>query len=411
MPRRLRPSRTTLRHRVPEPDAGRPERPWPRRVLIAGVSARAAAESAARAGFEVTSLDAFADLDHHPAVRTLSPEGDFSSARAAASSRGVDCDAVAYLAGFENDPVAVAVLAADRILLGNPPDILRRVRDPGIVARAFRDRGHAVPRIAMEADGLSAPIEPDGDWMVKPLAQGGGHGVRRWARGERWPRGCCLQERIEGNSGSVVFVAAQGQAVVLGVSQQLIGEAAFGASGYRYCGSILSAVGSPGGPSAALVRAAGALARSASEAFDLVGVNGIDFVAESDTPWPVEVNPRWTSSMELVEELSGLSVFGSHVRASVDGVLPQFDFVRSKARAVGKAVVFAREDFRIGDTTGWLTTGGIRDVPRPGQYVRAGRPVCTVIESAPDAARCRAALEAAARRVYVQIAHWCGGGS
>ena len=47
-----------------------PERPANRRVkphvLVAGVSTRAAAESAARAGFRVTAIDAFGDLDQHP---------------------------------------------------------------------------------------------------------------------------------------------------------------------------------------------------------------------------------------------------------------------------------------------------------------------------------------------------------
>ena len=42
------------------------------RVLVAGVSARAIAESAARAGFDVMALDAFADRDQHAAVRAFS---------------------------------------------------------------------------------------------------------------------------------------------------------------------------------------------------------------------------------------------------------------------------------------------------------------------------------------------------
>src|SRR4051812_18141925 len=40
-------------------------------VLIAGVSTRAFAESAARAGFEVTTIDAFADVDYPAGVRRV----------------------------------------------------------------------------------------------------------------------------------------------------------------------------------------------------------------------------------------------------------------------------------------------------------------------------------------------------
>src|SRR5207249_1071931 len=71
------------------------------RVLIVGVSTRAAAESAARAGLAVTALDAFADVDQHPAVHASTLPGSFSARSAANAARTVECDAVAYLANFE----------------------------------------------------------------------------------------------------------------------------------------------------------------------------------------------------------------------------------------------------------------------------------------------------------------------
>src|SRR5206468_3324723 len=102
---------------------------------------------AARAGFAVTAIDAFADLDQHPAVRALSLPRDFAarpSAHAAArAARTIACDAVAYLSNFENHPGAVSALAAGRALWGNPADVLRRVRHPVLVADALRRGGLA----------------------------------------------------------------------------------------------------------------------------------------------------------------------------------------------------------------------------------------------------------------------------
>src|SRR5262249_42439256 len=186
---------------------------------------------------------------------------------------------------------------------------------------------------------------------------GGGHGIRRWRRGDAMPRGTYLQQFIDGTSGSVVCVSAGGRAVVLGVFQQLIGDGAFGADGFRYCGNILA----PAGESVfehddALVAAAAALAGAAAQAFGLVGVNGIDFVAREGIPFPLEVNPRWCASMELVERAYGLSVFGAHTSACQDGTLPDFDVVRARRRAhaaVGKAVVFARHDIAVTGTRAW----------------------------------------------------------
>ena len=73
---------------------------------MAGVSTRAAAESAATAGFDVTAIDAFGDLDQHPAVRSLVlPRDDgaqFSAQAAAEAVRDIAADAVVYLSPFEN---------------------------------------------------------------------------------------------------------------------------------------------------------------------------------------------------------------------------------------------------------------------------------------------------------------------
>ena len=109
----------------------------PGRVLLAGVSARAMAESAARAGHQVTSLDAFGDLDRAPGVTALSLPRDFgvpfTLAALARASWSIECDAVAYLSPFENHPAAVRDLAADRALWGNDVATLHRTRDPASI--------------------------------------------------------------------------------------------------------------------------------------------------------------------------------------------------------------------------------------------------------------------------------------
>ena len=381
-----------------------------KRVLIAGVSTRAAAESAAHAGLSVTAIDAFGDLDQHASVRSVSLPRGFTAHAAARAARNVECDAVAYLSSFENHPSAVIALAAGRALWGNAPDVLGRVRNPLLVSDALRRRGITAPEVSVVALGPPEGGRRSGskaDWLVKPLASGGGHGVRPWRRGTRLPRGCYLQELVTGTPGSVVFVAAAGRAVPLAVSGQLVGEHAFGAAGYRYCGNILAAAGDAQfACDEALVSAACALAQAVAEDFGLVGVNGIDFIACGGVPYAIEVNPRWCSSMELVERAYGLSVFEAHAAACEVGALPAFDLASARrgAGAAGKAVVFARLDVTVGETRAWLADASVRDVPRPGARISAGRPVCTVFASGRDAAACHAALERRAERVYAELA-------
>ncbi|HWW86450.1 MAG TPA: ATP-grasp domain-containing protein [Vicinamibacterales bacterium] len=378
-------------------------------VLIAGVSARAAAESAARAGFVVTAIDAFADLDQHPSVRAIELSPTFSPRRAATFSREVTCDAAAYLSNFENHPSAVRLLALDRPVWGNPPDVLQRVRDPIALFNALRRRGIAVPESRVpESPGTSARPD-DRKWMMKPLASGGGHRIRLWNDGSHVPPHYYLQELIEGVPGSIVFVSAGGASVALGVSFQIVGDRTFGVDGYRYCGNILV----PAGDRVFdrdddLVSAAIDLAAAVTQDFGLVGLNGIDFVARDGIPYLVEVNPRWCASMELVERAHDLSMFAAHADACRSGELPPFDRARLRHhdQALGRAVVFARRNVLVGDTAPWLADDDIRDVPRAGTRIQAGRPVCTVFGSARTTSACLVALSERAEMVHSRMAIW-----
>jgi predicted ATP-grasp superfamily ATP-dependent carboligase len=374
------------------------------RVLICGISCRAAAESAARAGFQVVAVDAFADLDQHPAVQAWSVTRDFNApptaaamARAAAS---LTADAVCYLSPFENHPHAVSVLAAGRSLWGNSADTLRRVRDPLAVHDALVRNGIAVPRISNDAD------DPNGStWLVKPFRSGGGNRIRLWA-GARIPALSYLQEYIDGTAGSIVFCAAGGQCVPLGFSRQLVGDPHFGASGYRYCGSILASPDDPqftGGH--ALFTAAIAVARCIAAELHLVGINGIDFIARGGVPYPIEVNPRWSASVEVAERAFGLALFGAHADACRAGKLPAFELVKSlpDAPAVGKAIVYAQHSGVIKDTRSWLDDATVRDIPRAGEFVRAGQPICSVLATGRDSDACYRSLVARARQVYARI--------
>ena len=373
-------------------------------VLIAGLSTRAIANSASRAGFSVTTIDAFADLDTAPSVRAVSLPRDFglkySAHAAACAASEFERGAAVYTSSFENDPDAVRTLATGRTLWGNRPSVLKRVRDPRQLAEAFRARGLPVPTVADPA--VEHP--PDSlEWMIKPLSSGGGHGVRRWFGGHV-SSDCYLQQYVEGTPGSVVFVAAGGRSVSLGITRQLLGDGAFGATGYRYCGNILTASAGTEGDDA-IVGPAGLIASVVAQEFDVVGVNGVDFIEHGGGLYPIEVNPRWCASMELVERAYGVSVFGVHADACTTGALPAFDIsiVRRNPLVAGKAIVFARREVVMGDTRGWLDDPDVRDVPRPGERITEGHPVCTVFAEGADAPACYDALKQRASDVYARI--------
>jgi predicted ATP-grasp superfamily ATP-dependent carboligase len=149
-----------------------------------------------------------------------------------------------------------------------------------------------------------------------------------------------------------------------------------------------------------------ALADALTREFGLVGVNGIDFIARRGTPYPIEVNPRYTAAMELVERVYDLSIFEIHARACA-GHLPPFDLAGQRARrgpsTVGKAILYAREDVVLGDTRPWLDDDSVRDISAPGERCRRGQPICTIFAAGRGAAACRAALGHRATALYAQL--------
>jgi hypothetical protein len=358
------------------------------RVLIAGLTTRALAESAARAGATIVTVDYFGDLDQARLCETYSLRErglGYSAAAIVEVARELSYDAVVYCGGLENHPGVVAELARDRTLLGNLPDTLRRVREPRDLLRYLAGRGFAVP----DTRGAGDPLPVAGEWLLKPMRGGGGQGVRPWA-GQPPSGSQIVQERVDGVSGSAAFVADGRRSVVLGWTEQLSAPGSF-----RYAGNIMPLAGS-----AAAREEVNAIADALTQEYGLRGLNGFDFVLRADRPVVLEVNPRYSASMELLERASGTSVFGLHL-AACRGELPAR---RPELSGVwGKLIVYASRTVATPDTTAWLDQG-IRDVPHPGEIIRAGHPICTVLASGPTRAACEAGLRAAAAGIETACA-------
>jgi uncharacterized protein len=370
----------------------------PRHLLIAGVTTRAIAVSAAHAGYRVTAVDAFGDLDLRAVadVITLGPPPGtrFDPLAAAIAGEGVPAGLVAYTSNRENHPKAVERLARGRRLLGNSPAVLTRVRNPIALSGLLRRRGFATPA-TRATPGTNSGVAT---WLLKPRSSGGGHRIVRWRDAHPVPRGSYLQERIAGVPGSIIFAADGHNAVVLGLSRQLVGDSRFGAHGFRYCGSLIGSRTTPVFPrQGEILATAAALADDVTREFGLVGLNGIDFIARRGVPYPIEVNPRYSASMELLERGQGPSMFELHLQAC-SGTLPSELEVRSGIE--GKAIVFARRDVILGNTEAWVGRQSFGDIPHSGECIACGRPICTVFARGSDQATCLRRLVRQARVVY-----------
>ena len=405
------------------------------RLLLLGASARALGASAvlsveARRRFPggLLVIDYFGDTDlaadrvrsrqpSWPDVSVLSVSRDLglprttsSLGRAALKERW---SALAYTGGLENRPGLLRLLARRRAaggvigsLLGNEPQALRSVRDPHRLFAVLVAQG--IPHAAVRFDG---PPRDGAEYLVKKVCSAGGSGIQTPVPGEPVPPGRFLQKRLRGPIGSAAFLACNGRAVLLGVTEQLAGWEALGASGFRYAGSIA-------GPAGAFLSDealghVGLAAQRITERFGLRGLNGLDYVVQDGVPHLIEVNPRWTASMELIEERLGRNLFDLHLRSLQDegeglGLrsLPrETDAVAGTGRFLAKGILYATRACTAPDPAA-LEALAARDRPRAGESFTPGQPVCTLIVRGDGTDDCRARLResAAAARALLRPA-------
>jgi len=373
------------------------------KILVTGVSARALAESACRAGWadRIVTVDYFGDWDLQRLCENYSLRRDarcrYRVPRLLEACRRFQWQEVIYTANLENYPNAVSRLAAAGHLLGNSPTTLAEARNPQRFLDCLRRSGVPVPRTvpSSRAGSLAGAI------LEKPRRGGGGQGIAVVSLRARRRRGTYLQEYVPGLPCGVAFVADGRRATLLGVSQQLIGDAAFGARGFQYCGSLLGK-DLPGLFSFdRLLSRLEEIVNHLTSTFHLVGVNGMDFILNEGEIYPLELNPRYTASMELVEMAYGLNIFSIHL-AACHGTLPPFDLRNAPDAYCGKAILFAERAAIAPPTEGWWDRG-IRDIPFPGERIRAGSPICTLLVSGSSLDACYQALRAKADSVRQEV--------
>lgn len=341
-------------------------------VYLAGASCRAAAESARRTlgpSARIVASDLFGDRDLHSVcdeVRVLAA-ADYPRAIAeVCPSEGFETQVWMYCGGLENHPQIVEDVSARWRLCGCDARILKGVRDPVRLAECLQRSGLPFADVYLHdgrhmSDSDRRVDQSTERWLVKPLRSCGGVGIRR-ATGcpaeLKFEPESYLQRFVDGPSHSGVFVGNGQSARFLGatVLQTLADQLADRVTEapivlrhpFLYAGS-LGPIELPSAESASWQRLGAALATE----FGLVGLFGVDAVVDVDgAVIPIEVNPRFTASMELIEKAMGASLVGLHLNACLADQLPDETTLRPMpggSEMFAKEILYAKEQFALTD--------------------------------------------------------------
>ena len=226
---------------------------------------------------------------------------------------------------------------------------------------------------------------------------------------------------------SAIYVAVERRAVFLGATRQLLGLPwCFGGeqpdNGFRYCGSV-----GPLDCSAAQTEQLRAIGQTLDSSFCLHGLFGVDVVLRGDEIWPIEVNPRYTASVEILERLGSFSAVGLHGAAcrqadqrhfsasspsSAFSAFKKLKLGSGSGRRVAKAELHAPSDIKINEEFLTWTRSQNRDCPWPnvsdisplGTAIHRGHPIATIFAEGPGEAAVLQRLTARAAEAYSVLA-------
>jgi predicted ATP-grasp superfamily ATP-dependent carboligase len=265
------------------------------------------------------------------------------------------------------------------------------------------------------------------EWVQKHRRSAGGRNILRVPDGDGSKNqlspssGFYFQRRIVGRPISAVFVADGVNASLLGITAQLIGDDGSsrswctsewtGAKGFWYAGSI-GPIAEPEG----LVKSMTALGDCIANEFHLRGIFGVDAILTNGAIWSLEVNPRYTASVEVLERATGLRAIELHANAFCEhvqeagGLANAFESLPSCPTKFGKAVLYATRDIQVpASFSDWaaelnanLKWPVIADIPCGGA-IATGLPICTVFAEGGTPADVVARLRSAVEDIAMQI--------
>jgi len=353
-------------------------------VLIVAASGRALAASARRGGFVPLIADFFGDQDTIAVAaahvrlcdgleRGMRSDNILLALESLAARQ--EPAGIVYGTGFEDRPELISSIRRRWKLLGNPPEVVARAKDPLGLSKLCCGNGIAHPDIS-----LSPPSGPH-NWLRKRKGGAGGQHIRAAVNdGDARDGTFYYQRRVDGTPTSALFLAEENRALVLGFSAQWSSPAS--EQPFRYGGAV-----QPASLARAAIEAMTETVQKLAAGLSLVGLNSADFLVDERGIQFLEINPRPGATLDIFEPVDD-SLFAMHI-AACGNILPAKAPCFERARA--SAIVYAERDIAAFPMLDWPHWAA--DRPAIGSRIARGDPLCTVFACATGAAEARALAE------------------
>ncbi|MFI3190015.1 hypothetical protein BCS42_07230 [Crenothrix sp. D3] len=346
------------------------------------------AQTAKNAGLQPLVIDLFADLD------TQSYAADFKQLTALT----IDCltpaldyfvnhygvTQLVYGSGFEQHPDSLRYLQSRFTLLGNSAETFIRLQNPVDFFAVLNQLNIPTPETS-----FVAPDNPQ-NWLIKPTRGQGGVGIQRWNANLGLHADVYWQKYQAGSQHSVLFLADGQHLQIIGFNTQwTVQDYSFPRAAWECSNGAPRRAEKKWNDSeefifAGIINHCDLDATHKAQitdwltklvpAFELTGLNSLDFIHAEGKNYVLEINPRPPASMQCYD--------ADLLRRHIMTASPLKDWQSClqppiQSGYTGYQIIYAEQDIQI--PNGYRWENGVMDIPVAGAICKTGQPICSII--------------------------------
>ena len=350
-------------------------------LILIGASVRALAFSCIRAGYNPWCIDLYADEDLTKNCPTTLITKSFPDEISDLIKTAPKVP-ILYTGGLENHSALLQSLSAERTVLGITGNTLTNLRNTPEFYNLLKSKQINTPNIITSTKDLNKETS----YLRKPKYRSGGLGIKPFDPSKQAivdDSDFYYQEFIKGESRSAIFCFTESGFELLGTTIQSSGTQSLHADDFLYSGNI-----GPVKPNNSELTELQTIGEIISSNYRPRGLLGMDYILNESKVYPLEINPRYTASMEVLELALGQNFITKHMQAFGFKAICE-NPARTEPSVIGKAIYYAPHDVLIPEDAPWVSIEAnprlfstFADIPRANSAIDKVSPVVTIFAKA-----------------------------
>lgn len=357
----------------------------------------------------IESIAAMNSIEADNAVRSPVPESRYGPSTSHPGNEPWAGLPLLLAGGMENDPEGLDRWIAKGLRCGVNGSQMRVLRDPVMWRRWAEASGVRTPETLLHAPpghqlNANATCDSGSIWLCKMRESAGGIGISIFdphehrdadtdrGKGQQMQHGRYWQRQVRGLPVGVTMISDSSSTQCIGAARAIQSHEIWGPTPFAYRGSI--------GPLTLDATWFEPLARFGERVRAETGLLGLwqaDFIADEQALWLLEINPRWSASMELLADTHRHTLIRWHLAALRGESIARVEPLRS-GTWMGKAIVYAPHEVIPAASqldalwhrrwNGWSMESEndwrVADIPNTIATIPAGFPIATCMASGRD---------------------------